>query len=164
MKVDSLTPERLRELLHYDPDAGSFIWIKTNTNRLKAGEPAGTVDRAGYLRIMVDGVRYGANRLAWLYVTGEWPSGEIDHINRDPSDNRLGNLRDVPHVVNVQNQVRPHQGNKYRGVSLHHGRYKARIGLNRKVLCLGTFDTPEEARAAYLAERARLHPGAVLVD
>jgi hypothetical protein len=101
---ETLTAERLRELLHYDPDTGDFTW-RTARKRIPAGAIAGTVER-GFRRITIGGGRHGprysAHRLAWLYMTGAWPNGYLDHINRDPDDNRFANLR---LATNSQNQA-----------------------------------------------------------
>ncbi len=99
-----LTQKRLKELLHYDEDTGLFI------RKTKVSSNANVGDKAGYTRvdkyrvIQVERKLYHAHRLAWLYITGEHPQNEIDHINRDPSDNRFKNLRDVTHSMNLKNQ------------------------------------------------------------
>ena len=98
-----MTHERLTELLSYDKDSGQFVWLKTNSNRAKAGCVAGTERKDGYVLIGIDGVLYTAHRLAWFYVNNYWPDGVIDHINRDRSDNRFCNLRCVSRFENAQN-------------------------------------------------------------
>ena len=105
MSAQILTQERLKELLHYNPDTGIFIWIGLNARarRIKIGDVAGCVLR-NRIRIRTHGKAHYAHRLAWLYVNGEWPNGEIDHINHDPQDNRIDNLRVVNHQTNGKNQ------------------------------------------------------------
>ena len=97
-----ITYERLKELLHYDPDSGIFVW---NIGRPGAsvGTVAGAIRHDGYVRIGVDNKRYLAHRLAWLYVHGYMPENSIDHINRNPLDNRICNLREVSHMCNMRN-------------------------------------------------------------
>ena len=77
-----LTQERLKELLSYDPATGIFAW-KTRRNQLSdIGQRAGTIHVCGYRVIRIDESGYQAGRLAWFYMTGQWPKSEIDHKNR----------------------------------------------------------------------------------
>jgi hypothetical protein len=98
----------VRRRLQYDPGTGEFIWKPRSGdkqwNTKLAGEVAGFMDGGGYRQIRIDGKHYRAARLAWLYVYGEWPQNEIDHINRVRTDNRLVNLRDVTSSENQNNR------------------------------------------------------------
>jgi HNH endonuclease/AP2 domain len=162
----ALTQQRLHELLQYDAHTGRF------TRRVARGNcPAGwscddTRDQFGYVRFSVDGKNYRAHRLAWLYVYGEWPEHSIDHINGDKADNRIENLRDVSHHTNMQNQRAATRANKtgFLGVCFHKrkGRYHAQINAGGRVRSIGYFSSPEEAHAAYVEEKRRLHPGSTL--
>ncbi|AWL04222.1 HNH endonuclease [Massilia oculi] len=166
------TAERVRELFDYDPDTGIFIRKITIFNGKKAGTRADVMRRdgrlAGYTRICVDCGRYLAHRIAWLYMTGSWPSDHIDHINGDPSDNRFCNLRDVPSLLNQQNQRKPRPGtcSGYLGVSRYVGkrgvRWYANITAEKKSYFLGSFDTPEAAHEAYVSAKRRLHRGCTI--
>ena len=143
-----MTPEYLREILDYDPETGVFKW-KVRSCGIRT-EIAGT-DRAGYRQIYVKSKMYCAHRLAWLYMTGEWPSGQIDHINRIRNDNRWCNLRNVTPRMNNYNGD-PHKNNKLgvRGVTkTAYGKYVARIKYKGKHKNLGHFDTVDEANMAY---------------
>ena len=153
-----ITPERAREALAYDPETGIVTWAIRTSNRVKIGDAAGTPDR-GYLNIGLDGESYRAHNLIWLYVTGEWPEHEIDHINGVKDDNRWVNLRDRSHTINMRNIVAPLRSGSsgFRGVSKYRKRWRAQIKTNNKNKHLGTFDTPEEASAAYWAAKAELH-------
>lgn len=144
----SLTQNRLKELLVYDPDTGGFVWRRTK-GRAKAGQPAGATDTYGYRVIRVDGVLYKAHRLAWLYVHGKWPDGLLDHINRAPGDNRLLNLREVTQSENSHNSNRRAKsgvpGVRWRS-DRHRWVAQIRIGYRQHVL--GSFTSKDEAIAA----------------
>ena len=155
-----ITHERLRELLHYDPESGVFTWLVRATKNIKIGDEAGDRDTHGYLAIRIDGKRYRAHRLAWLYMTGAWPVHEIDHINGIRDDNRLGNLREATRAENQQNQaVRRDSSSGFTGVSWDKWRNKwqAYIKIAGRQRYLGRFPTAESAHAAYLAAKMKLH-------
>lgn len=155
----TLTAERLREVLSYDPDTGEFIRLQSRYKDL-IGKSAGCPQGKGYLTIMVDGVLYLAHRLAWLYVYGVWPNGQIDHENENKIDNRLSNLRDATQVQNMHNQSQPQRNNQsgYRGVCFHKGvgKYQAQLGIDGKVKHLGYFDTAKKTSKAYEVARKSL--------
>jgi hypothetical protein len=157
-----LTQERLKKLLHYDPDTGFFTWIVDNNNRLKTGDVAGYKDVKGYITITIDGKRYKAHRLAWLYVYASFPLGFLDHKNQNPTDNRIVNLRNATRNENEQNTSTPQANNKsgFKGVSWHKDNKKwlSQIQINNKKISLGYFDTPEEASKSYLKAKRELHP------
>jgi hypothetical protein len=159
MATRILTQQRLQELLKYDSLTGVFTWSVTRGN-MRAGACAGTYDKRGYLRISIDSVVYAAHRLAWLYVHSAWPSGVIDHINRNTGDNRLCNLRDTDQCVNTQNAcTRKDSPVGLRGVTRHpySKKWRARIQANGKSVELGSFDTIDAAAAAYAAAAAVMH-------
>jgi len=101
MSENILTQARIQELLHYAPDSGVFTRRKQVGGRF-AGTTAGYLRATGYICINVDGFSYLAHRLAWIYITGEWPI-EIDHIDRDRSNNAFDNIRSVEHKENSKN-------------------------------------------------------------
>ena len=150
-----LTAAHLRELLHYNPDTGEFHWL--SQRGVKLGQKAGCVQtlKTGYKRLMI-GVYYRnhrASRLAWLYMTGEWPIGVIDHINENSLDNRWCNLRDASKKTNQQNSSRPQSNNTtgYRGVVFVRLRKPWRATFAGKFI--GNFKTKEEAYAAVVRAR-----------
>lgn len=153
-----LTRDRLCELIVYDPVSGILRWKKSRAN-LKAGSVAKSrLD--GYLRIRVDGKSYMAHRLAWLYMTGEWPSGQIDHINGVRDDNRFVNLRDVETNENRRNRKKNlNSTSGFKGVSFKRWQHQwvARIQTDGRRLHLGYFDTAEEAHVAYCTAAKKYH-------
>jgi len=152
MATKILTQERLKELLRYDPDTGKFFWVVSPRKNIKPDTEAGTKDRRGYVIISIDGRLYRAHRLVWLYIYGTWPNGEVDHINRGTSDNRLANLRVADRCLNTQNaNTRRDNVSGHRGVGFHKGTnlWRARIQANRQKYELGYFADKESAIAAY---------------
>lgn len=155
--AEDLTAETLRSILRYDPDTGHFY--SRQPSRQDPGKPVGFRRLNGYWFTRVRDRQYRLHRLAWLYVYGVWPTHQIDHINGDPSDNRIANLRDVPPIVNSQNKSRPQRNSTtgYLGVSKSRsGGYRASVQIKGRSFYLGTFDTAEQAHARYLEEAGAL--------
>lgn len=146
-----LTAERLRELLHYDPNTGIFRWKQSGSGR-KATGIAGAINitHSGKIRIIItiDYKVYKAHRLAWLYVHGSWPDRQIDHINDDASDNRWINLR-----LATRQQQRWNRGiarNNTSGLTgAHYDRTVQKWCAAISGKSLGHFKTKEEAHEAY---------------
>ena len=132
---------------------------------VQAGSVAGTRNSEGYLQTSIDGRLCLVHRVVWAYMHGEWPQGQIDHIDGDRSNNRLLNLRDVSPRVNSQNQRQP-QGKTasgFLGVSRCGRRWKAVIrSEDGKDMHLGVRDTPEEAHGLYVAAKREIHQGNTL--
>lgn len=154
-----LTHEYLLSVFRYDPDSGLFMrknsHYGSNGNMVSAGIFNKT---SGYIVLTVFGRQYKAHRLAWFYVHGEWPQGEIDHINGDRSDNRIMNLRVATSLENKQNRgfdTRNTTG--FMGVYRSGKKWRASIGYAKKRHDLGAFDTPEMAHDAYLTAKANMH-------
>ena len=99
-----MTQEYLKSLLDYNPETGKFIWKVSKNNRVKSGSEAGTIQSSGHRSILIDKKDYLAHRLAWLWYYGRWPEDQIDHINHNPDDNRIENLREVSNQENGKNQ------------------------------------------------------------
>ena len=146
-----ITADRVRELLSYDPLTGIFRWRQRRSG-VRSNLDAGHAHRRGYRAIGIDGGRYHAHRLAWLYMTGEWPKDEIDHINRNTADNRWLNLRSASHKENQSNRgVQKNNSSGFKGVGWdkHSSKWRAQICKNGKRLNLGRFETAEAAYFAY---------------
>ncbi len=158
----AITQERLREVLHYDPDTGQFTWLKCLSSRGPVGTAAGHVSAAsGYRQITIDGSKYYAHRLAWLYMTGKWPSPECDHRNGVRDNNRWTNLREATKAQSAQNRrVRSDNKSGHAGVAWVplSSRWRAKITVKGKRTHLGHFDLIEDAIAAYAKAKAEMHP------
>lgn len=159
MNRDFISLERLRYLLHYNEETGEFIWRVTRNADARKGDIAGTVNAKGYVMIGADGRLYQAHRLAWFYVTGEWPSDQIDHKNNLTADNSFENLRQASRTDNNRNRRFKKNKTGFKGVSLHgtSKKWTANIWKDGKQQYLGLFDTPEQAHKAYRAAAVEMH-------
>lgn len=149
-----LTQQRLKELLDYDPETGLFT-RKTKVGGREIGSIAGSPNNEGYIVCRVDGARYKAHRLAFLFMTGKWPLS-VDHINRSTGDNRWCNLRACDVARNNMNRnLQSNNSSGYRGVRWHKltRKWVAAVGVSGKNKHLGYFDSKEAA--AIVAENAR---------
>lgn len=154
MKI-KITQERLKELLHYNPEDGLFTW-KVARGCRPAGSYAGLYKHTGYCVIRADDILYQAHRLAWLYVHGRWPAKHIDHIDCNPSNNRLINLREATDSQNHANKRPMNPESGFKGVRADNNKWMARIKINKKTVYLGSFNTREEAHAAYFEAAQRV--------
>jgi hypothetical protein len=154
----SMNAAQAGDLWAYDPATGDLTWKVRPSNRHAVGSVAGKTDRLGYRVVRFRGRDYLGHRIAWLIVHGQWPAAFIDHINGNPSDNRLSNLREATNAENVRNsKLRRDNTHGLKGVSLVKNRYFSRIAVNRQRIYLGCFRTPAEAHAAYVAAAAKFH-------
>lgn len=155
-----VTVEHLRQVLDYNPETGVFLWKVATSSRSPIGSVAGTINKAGYRFISIDGRKYLAHRLAWLHVHGVWPSGDIDHVNRIKTDNRLINLREATRTQNnVNSKVRSDNTSGHRGVTWHRGsqKWRATVHLNGKQYQVGMFEVLEDAVEAQKVAQSKLH-------
>lgn len=145
--------EKLMALVEYDPETGLMT-------RRSNKEVIGRSGVHGYRVTSFRKKKYYVHRLAWIYMNGDIPAGmHIDHIDCDKSNNRIANLRLCTMALNQQNQIRAKRHNRtgLLGVSQKGGRYRASITLNRERRVIGWYGTPEEASAAYVQAKRRLH-------
>lgn len=148
------TQSEIKELFFYCRETGNFT---------KQGIPnkvVGHMTKGGYIAISVRGRSWLAHRLAWLYVNGLFPLNDLDHIDGNRLNNRIGNLREATKSQNMQNRHRAHANNKagLLGVRLHRdGKFEAQIQHKGKVKYLGLFTTPEEAHEAYVLAKRNTH-------
>lgn len=150
---------RLNELLSCDVNTGVFIWIKkaSKYSHIKVGDIVGCLQPNKYKVLTVDGRKYYAHRLVWLYVHGEFPQGEqnfIDHVDGNPSNNCINNLHICSQAENTRNtKAHADSVTGFKGVTYHKvsGKYRAKIQnpLTKKEDSLGLYLTPEEASHVY---------------
>lgn len=153
-----------REIFEYSPTTGLFRWRVQKGRRGTLGGVVGSAQGDGYLSVQVDGRKYLLHRLAWLYVTGEMPPKLIDHRDGNRANNIFTNLRPADRSINSQNIKGCRSDNLcgLLGASRNGNGWKAAINLRGVRYYLGTFPTPEEAHAAYIAAKRKLHPANTL--
>ena len=152
-----ITQEALSALLSYDAETGVFRW-RVARRRIKAGSVAGRLDSSGHVQITVCGRAYMAHQLAWLYMTGQWPTKRLDHRDGEPDNNRWLNLREATHTQNMQNtRLRADNKTGHKGVTIErNGKFRVSIKVNGKREHLGTYSSVETAAAVYMkAAKAR---------
>ena len=170
----NITPEELRKRVNYDPNTGIFTWLPRTPdmyvharqtpegkckrfNNMRAGRRADIASEGGYRRIEF-GVRGSirASHAAWIYMYGQEPKMEIDHINNDPSDNRIENLREATSSQQKQNRRKGRMSKDLpKGVGFHKptGKYRAYIGNDH----IGLFDSVEDAASAHNEAAIRIY-------
>jgi len=158
--------DELKSHLHYEPETGKFFWL-VKRKGVNPGDEAGCLNPGnGRWRVAYMYRLHSRYRLAWFYMTGKWPNGEIDHINGDRADDRWENLRDVTRDINCQNSRRAHRDSKSGelGVWFHEGNRKwcaqiaTKVNGKTKMWWLGGYDGQAAASAAYMAAKVALHP------
>lgn len=156
-----LTHEALTSYLAYDATTGAFTLKVNLISGKKAGDTVGTIHKDGYVTVSVYAKNYKAHRLAWFYVHGVWPTGEIDHKDCDRGNNRIANLRDVSHQTNMQNRRVPQSNNEsgFLGVTFRDGQYYPRIKIDGRTRLLPPHATGEEAYNSYLEAKRIHYPG-----
>lgn len=167
MAKEILSAEKLRELLHYDPETGIFVWRVRVSQAVKVGHVAGRINYDGYSTIKILGYEYRAHRLAMFYAEGIMPPAEVDHINGIRLDNRLANLRHADRSTNAQNMRKALSTNLSCGLmgatwDKTRKTWKASIQVNGKKRTLGAFATAQEAHDCYIAAKRTHHNGCTI--
>lgn len=157
MEIAKELPDQdtLRRLFDYCPASGKLIWrynpSKTmQVNGRMAGKYAGSIDKKGYVRVHLNGKQYPAHRIIWKLAYGEIPTDlMIDHIDGDPKNNRLDNLRLCTNSQNQFNRGNTSKKDRPKGVYKARGKFKAEITINKQRIYLGSFPTVEQAEQRY---------------
>lgn len=153
-------PALLWDILHYDADNGNLTWKRRDRALFKsdksqktwntrfAGKFASTICPRGYRYLWVFGMRCSAHRVAWAMHYGQWPSLCLDHIDGNPVNNKISNLREVTHAINGANKAKSKRNKSgFTGVSWNKskGKWQARINLNGDQVWLGLHETKQGA-------------------
>lgn len=144
-----ITQEIVKELLDYDSSTGHLI-------RKSDGKIADYDQHKGYYRIHILGKTLASHRVVWLWHNGTWPVFDIDHINRVRKDNRIENLRDVPHILNMLNMEKQNKTG-FEGVKTSGNKFTSAIKVKGRKVYLGSFDTAEEAFEVYKDKHLELY-------
>lgn len=161
-RVKKLSAEYVRSILDYDSETGIFLWKKRDDRRpcwnsRFAGKSAGgkleiITSKTSYIVIGIDGAVYLAHRLSWLYIYGEWPKADIDHVDLDGTNNRISNLREATRSQNIANSgMLSSNTSGWKGVSYEKPKrkWKAYIRINGLKINLGRYNCPTAAHLAY---------------
>jgi len=161
---NELTQDKLKEYLSYDKETGFFTWIKPTSNHInpQKGVAGNLRTTDGYIQIIFNSHNYLAHRLAWLYVHGEWPKNDIDHIDGDRQNNKINNSRQATKSENLQNLKKAKKSNTSTGVlgvsySKRDKSFRARVNINNKNVYCSYHKTLEQATIAYLIAKRNIH-------
>lgn len=160
-----LTQAQVLDQLYYNPDMGTFLWRHGAKGR-KAWDRAGYTRADGYVVLHIGGRYCYGHRLAWLYMHGEWPNGLIDHIDGNPSNNVLSNLRVATKRSNAENMKGPTSASSTGRLGVfkdtRSGKFVSQIRINGNRKSLGVFASVDAAYDAYLAAKRAFHSGSLL--
>jgi hypothetical protein len=155
-----MSVDKLKEWIAYDPINGEFIWKKSPHHSVKAGDRAGHMEKRGYWILQVNRNTIKGHRAAWAITYGYFPTLEIDHIDNNPSNNRIDNLREVDRSKNQMNSKPPKNNSSgVKGVSYCNPKKKwiAAISINKKKICIGHFNRFEDAVQARMKKEKEIH-------
>jgi CRISPR/Cas system CSM-associated protein Csm3 (group 7 of RAMP superfamily) len=144
-------PDEIREYLRYDEKTGHLHWIKARPG-VTLGSRAGAINSRGYRVVRFNGTLYRAHRVCWFLHYGVQPGESLDHIDQQKDNNRIDNLREATHSMQMVNRADfEKESGLPKNVYVHKNRFQARIKRNGKEHYLGTFPTPNEASQAVQA-------------
>ena len=147
----------VNNIISYNAITG-ILTAKITLGLRSTGEEAGSLHNAGRKVVCLFGRTYLYHKICWLLHYGEWPNKEIDHINGNPSDNRICNLRLATRVQNAQNtKLRSDNKSGAKGVRFDKGKWQAEIHFNRKRIYLGRYSTFEKALSVRKEAEIKYH-------
>jgi HNH endonuclease len=153
-----LTADEVRRILDYNPESGEFHWrVKMNSLSMP-GYLAGTKRKSGHWQICIGGKLYLSHRLAWFYMHGCWPPEQVDHVDNNPANNRLVNLRLANSSQNNANKPPRRKIGKGLFYREKYDSFAVRIKVRGKMIHIGIFRNEEDAKSAYFAA-AKQHFG-----
>ena len=139
----------IRSYFDYDPNSGELS---------RKGKVCGWLQQNGYIYVSIHGVEYRANRVIWFWMTGQWPTNDVDHENNKRSDNRWVNLRDATRSQNLINQgTKFNNKSGYKGVTSRGNSHIVRLRINGIPVCFGSYPTALEAAKSYDQEAIKHH-------
>ena len=139
-----LTQKQVKRQFSYNKKTGILKW----KIGIRKGKNVGCLDERGYIQTVINNKKTYIHRLIWLYVYGEFPKKEIDHINRIKDDNRICNLRDVSRQINNYNHgLNKNNKSGYKGVRWNKkcNKWASFIGINNKLIHLSCFKLIKDA-------------------
>ena len=151
------TERIIKESLSYDPQTGRIIWLVSRRPTVKVGDEAGCIAANGYRHIRVNRELILGHRLGWFLYHGGWPNGVLDHIDGNPQNNAINNLRECSQQQNSFYQQSRRGASKYKGVSRSYNKWSAEIWKDGVKYSLGRFDCEVEAARAYNLSAMELH-------
>ena len=156
---NDVSQKTIKSIFDYDRETGLLRWKVRVAKNTHIGTVAGDLDRKGRIRVSINSIRYLAHRVIWVWVTGKWPTHEIDHCDEVKSNNAWKNLREATPSQNHFNiKLKKHNTSGYKGVSLTpSGRWHCKITIDYKQIYLGTFSSAEEAYDAYCKMAEKYH-------
>jgi hypothetical protein len=157
-----LTQARVKYLFNYDPLTGVLMWRVRPSRNMRAGYRAGIEDyqhdgSPKRRQVRIDGVSHNESHVIWLWMTGVYPTGKIDHADLDPFNNVWLNLREATTGENTANGMGRRPGRLKWTYENKYGKYQAQVRSKGVVHCVGTFDSEQEAHDAAYAVAQRLH-------
>lgn len=150
---------RLQELFTFDAESGFLLWVKSRGTK-RAGTVAGSINHDGYFRVGVDGALFMAHRIIWKLTRGDEPPEIVDHIDGNPANNRVENLRGAPPAENALNsRTRSDNQSRIKGVCINSrgGKWRAHLYVKGKQVRLGRFNSIDDARNAVVEARRNIH-------
>lgn len=155
----------LLSYIKYEPSLDKWFWKKKPSKKTLVGSEAGSTNESGYRSVCLNKKNYLLHRVTWFWYYGEVPH-QIDHLDGDPSNNKIDNLRIASHMINMQNKRKAMSNSETGFLGVHYrkdrGIYYACINYNKQYKYLGSRNTPEEAYKLYLNAKQKLHEGNTL--